>query len=71
MNSLPFISHHLFVAAIGNEVRDQADPAPPERPFAEPVEHASVMALELMNAEKLRSESATQAARPRSSHALT
>jgi hypothetical protein len=31
MHSLPFISHHLFVAAIGSESR------PPERPIREPV----------------------------------
>ena len=27
MNSLPFISHHLFVAAIGNEGRAHERPA--------------------------------------------
>ena len=33
MNSLPFISHHLFVAAIGNEGRGHEKPARHERPF--------------------------------------
>jgi hypothetical protein len=32
MNSLPLISHHLFVAAIGNEGRDRDRPGRPANP---------------------------------------
>ncbi len=34
MNSLPLISHHLFVAAIGNENRGHERPARREPPYA-------------------------------------
>jgi hypothetical protein len=33
MNSLPLISHHLFVAAIGNEDRGHERPVRRERPL--------------------------------------
>jgi hypothetical protein len=52
MNSLPFISHHLFVAAIGNEGRAHARPTRHERPSAGPVEPASVIALEVLDSRK-------------------
>jgi hypothetical protein len=50
MNSLPFISHHLFVAAIGNEGRGRERPTPHERPFAGPADQASPIAVEIMDA---------------------
>ena len=50
MNSLPFISHHLFVAAIGNEGRGRERPARRERPFTAPADQASATALEVMDA---------------------
>jgi hypothetical protein len=50
MNSLPFISHHLFVAAIANEGRGRERPARRERPFTAPVDQASAIALEVMDA---------------------
>jgi hypothetical protein len=49
MNSLPFISHHLFVAAIGNEGRAQVKPTRQERPCVETADPASAIALEAMN----------------------
>ena len=52
MNSLPFISHHLFVAAVGNEGRAQAKPTQPERPGVETADPASATALEAMNDRK-------------------
>ena len=35
MNSLPLISHHLFVAAIGNEGHAQERPTRQEKSFVE------------------------------------
>ena len=52
MNSLPFISHHLFVAAIGNEGRAHPRPTRCERPSVGPANPASVIALELMDNRK-------------------
>lgn len=49
MNSLPFISHRLFVAAVGNEGRAYEKPTRHERPFAEADAPASVIALEVMD----------------------
>ena len=50
MNSLPFISHHLFVAAVGNEGRPPERPPRRPRPFPEPAEQAEAIALEVMDA---------------------
>jgi hypothetical protein len=52
MNSLPFISHHLFVAAIGNEGRAHAKPTRQERPSVGAAYTASAMALEVMDDRK-------------------
>jgi hypothetical protein len=71
MNSLPFISHHLFVAAIGNEDRGQEKPARPERPFIVPSDQASAIALEVMDAQKPMPEGATRPWRARIGQALT
>jgi hypothetical protein len=48
MNSLPFISHKLFVAAIGNEGRARQRPTRQERPSGGAADAASAMALEVM-----------------------
>jgi hypothetical protein len=61
MNSLPFISHHLFVAAVGNGGRAHERPTRHERPPAGPTEPASTMAVEVMDSQKL---SPIGAARP-------
>ncbi len=71
MNSLPFISHHLFVAAIGNEGRGQEKPARPERPFTVPGDETSAIALELVDAQPPMPESAARTSRARISQALT
>ncbi len=71
MNSLPFISHHLFVAAIGNEGQGHEKPARPERPFTTPGDQASAIALEVMEATKPMPESTTRASQARISQALT
>ena len=63
MNSLPFISHHLFVAAIGNEGRGHERPTRRERPFAGPADQASAIALEVMDARKPMPAGATRALR--------
>jgi hypothetical protein len=49
MNSLPFISHHLFVAAIANEGRAHPKPTRHERPSVGPADSASGIALEVMD----------------------
>jgi hypothetical protein len=48
MNTLPFISHHLFVAAIGNEGREGTRPARQERPFEGPAEAEDTIAMGLL-----------------------
>jgi len=52
MNSLPFISHHLFVAAIGNEGRASARATRRERPSTGNIAPASAASLELMDGRK-------------------
>ena len=52
MNSLPFISHHLFVAAIGNEGRAHERPTRYERPFVKSAAPACTIALEVMDGRK-------------------
>jgi hypothetical protein len=71
MNSLPFISHHLFVAAIGNQGRGHAKPARHERPFTAPAVQVSAIPLEVMDARKSMPEGAIRASRARITQALT
>jgi len=71
MNSLPFISHHLFVAAIGNECRGPEKTARRERPLATLANQASAIALEVISARKLMPEEAAGAARARLTQYLT
>ena len=52
MNSLPSISHHLFVAAIGNEGRAHDRPGRLERPSVGPAAPASTIVLEVMDGRK-------------------
>ncbi len=52
MNSLPFISHHLFVAAIGNEARGRERPMRRDRVFGGSDSYASTSALEVMDARR-------------------
>ena len=52
MNSLPFISHHLFVAAIGNEGRAHERPTRHERPSVGAAEPAHTVALEVLDGRK-------------------
>jgi hypothetical protein len=71
MNSLPFISHHLFVAAIGNESRGHERSEGHERSFTAPADKVSAMALEVMDARKPMPEGVTGASRARITQALT
>ena len=52
MNSLPFISHHLFVAAIGSEGRAHERPTHHEKPSVRLADPASAIALEVMDDRK-------------------
>ena len=52
MNSLPFISHHLFVAAIGNEGRAHQRPTRYERPSAGAADPAIAIPLEVLDSRK-------------------
>jgi hypothetical protein len=52
MNSLPLISHHLFVAAIGNEDRAHARPTRQERPSAGAAAPAKAITLEVLDGRK-------------------
>jgi hypothetical protein len=65
MNSLPFISHRLFVAAIGNEGRGHERPTRHERPFAGPADLASPIAVEVMDARQSMPTGAIRALRAR------
>jgi hypothetical protein len=56
MNSLPLISHHLFVAAIGNEDRGHERPAGRERPSAGADGWSRADALEVPGARKPMAE---------------
>jgi hypothetical protein len=49
MNSLPLISHHSFVAAIGNEGRVHEKPRRQEKPSAEVADQAAAIALMVMD----------------------
>ena len=49
MNSLPFISHRLFVAAIGNEGRAQERPTRQARPTVEAAAPARDIVFEVMD----------------------
>jgi hypothetical protein len=49
MNSLPFISHHLFVAAIGNEGRANERPTRHERLSVGVADAANAVALEVLD----------------------
>jgi len=52
MNSLPFISHHLFVAAVGNESRANGRPARQQPSSEETAVPATVIPLEVMGSHK-------------------
>jgi hypothetical protein len=52
MNSLPLISHHLYVAAIANERRVREMPTRRDRSFAEGAAPANAIALEVMDDRK-------------------
>ena len=52
MNSLPFISHHLFVAAIGNEDRVRELPTRREGSSVEAVGLASAIGSKEMDGRK-------------------
>jgi hypothetical protein len=71
MNSLPFISHHLFVAAVGNEGPRQERPTRSGRPFAGPADRATVVPLELVDARETVRDVAVRALRARTDHAQT
>ena len=52
MTSLPFISHHLFVAAIGNEGRAHARPTRQERQSVGPAAPVNAIPLEVLDGRK-------------------
>ena len=52
MNSLQFISHQLFVEAIGNEDRTPAGPIRPERPSRKAGVPADAIAFEVLDDRK-------------------
>jgi hypothetical protein len=49
VNYAPVISHHLFVAAVGNETRSQERSARRRHPPAERVAQGAAIPLELMD----------------------
>lgn len=49
MNSLPFISHHLFVEAVASEARARTRPARYDRPSGELAAPATIVPLELIS----------------------
>ena len=71
MNSLPFISHHLFIAAIGNDGRGHERPARRERPYSASEDRMSTFVSEVPDVARPMSESATTVPTTRSLRALT
>ena len=69
MNSLPIISHHLFVAAVGNEGQRQGRPTRRDRPIAGLAEQATAVPLEVLDARESLPEGAARALRARISQA--
>ncbi len=65
MNSLPLISHHLFVAAVGSESRVSDRQARRDRPPAGLATPASEMMLEMLDARKRTPEAANRALQAR------
>jgi hypothetical protein len=65
MNSLPFISHHLFVAAIRHEGRRQETPVRRDRPFANMAQQVAAVPLEVVDAREPMLEVAARASRAR------
>jgi len=65
MNALPFISHHLFVAAIRNDSRAPERSARRERPSAGPADAASNITLEVMDVPEPMAEATLGTARAR------
>ena len=59
MNSLPFISHHLFVEAVASEARAHARPARYDRPVGELTAPDPVIPLELIDGQNSLKVSAT------------
>ena len=71
MNSLPFISHHLFVAAIGNDGRGHEKHARDESQSARPADWASPIVLEVMDVQKPMPEVSANTSRVRIAQAVT
>ena len=71
MNSLPFISHHLFVAAVGNEGPRQERPMRSGRPLPGPADQATVVPLELVDAREPVREVAARTLRARTDQSRT
>ena len=65
MNSLPLISHHLFVAAVANETRRQERPMRRDRPNAELADQATAVPLEVVEARQSLPEGTSRALRAR------
>jgi hypothetical protein len=69
MNSLPFISHHLFVAAVGTEGRRQERPVRRDRLFANPAEQVTVVPLEVVDSGETMLAVTDRVSRARTTHA--
>jgi hypothetical protein len=68
MNSLPFISHHLFVAAVGTEGRRQERPVRRDRPFANVAEPVTVVPLGVVDTGETMLAVAARVSRARLTH---
>jgi hypothetical protein len=66
MNSLPFISHHLFVAAVANEDRRQERPVSRERQFGGLAERVAIIPHERVDVREPMVEVAARASQARS-----
>jgi hypothetical protein len=69
MNSLPLISHHLFVAAIGSESRAPEKPRRQEKSSAALVGRAIPVALEVLDAASPMPNGGTRTLRASVAHA--
>ncbi len=69
MNSLPLISHHLFVAAIGSEDRGHDRPARRERASGGSDGYSRAITLEVLGARRPMTEDTPGVSRERLSEA--
>jgi hypothetical protein len=65
MSSLPFISHHLFVEAVGNDSHTQEEPRRRQKRPADLIDCSGPIPLELLEGANPVPDSVVRPSRPR------